>query len=62
MQGFQPKPNGIRDLRMLIFELTLAPGESRELHYANAIAGDKSEAIESFERIQEGFHRLAPRE
>ncbi len=58
VQGFSPKPDGVRDLRVLVFEFTLSPGESREFHYANAIAADRAEAIESYERIQAGFGEL----
>jgi hypothetical protein len=58
VQGFSPRPDGVRDLRVLVFDVTLGPGESREFHYANAIAADGAEAIESYERIQASFREL----
>ena len=58
VQGFQPKPNGVRDLRVLVFGLTLEPGESKELRYMNAIAGERAQAIELYERMQAGFRDL----
>jgi hypothetical protein len=58
VQGFRPKPDYVRELRVLVFELALEPGESRDLHYVNAIVGDKMEAIESYERMQADFAGL----
>lgn len=58
VQGVQPEPHGVRDLRILVFELTLGPGQSKELRYINAIAGEKAEAVESYQRMQAGFRDL----
>jgi hypothetical protein len=58
VQGFRPKPDYVRELRVLVFELALEPGESRELYFVNAIAGDKTDAIESYERMQADFAGL----
>jgi hypothetical protein len=58
VQGFSPKPNRIENQRVLVFETTLAPGESREFHYTNAIAGEKTEAIGGYDRLQANFSAL----
>lgn len=58
VQGFQPRPDGVRDLRLMLFKVTLAPGESREFRYVNAIAGERAAAIEACERMLTGFPDL----
>ncbi len=55
VQGLFPKPDRVEGLRMLSLDLTLGPGESRELHYVNAIAEDKAAALESYDRLQANF-------
>jgi hypothetical protein len=55
VQGLVPKPKRIENLRMLLLDLTLAPGESREIHYVNAIAEDKAAALESYDQMQANF-------
>lgn len=58
VQGFAPKPARVRDQRMLFFDLSLGPGESRELHYINAIAGDSTQALADYDRLQSSFAAL----
>ena len=58
VQGFLPKPTGVQDLRMMILEFALAPGESREVHYINAIAGDKAAALELYDHLQANFNAV----
>jgi hypothetical protein len=58
VQGFSPKPDRMENTRVLVFEATLGPGESREFRYANAIAGDKTEAIGCYDRVQAEFPAL----
>ena len=55
VQGLLPKPDRVEGLRMLSLDLTLAPGEARELHYVNAIGEDKAAALESYDRLQANF-------
>ncbi|HWF66666.1 MAG TPA: hypothetical protein VN670_05150 [Acidobacteriaceae bacterium] len=58
VQGFFPKADRMENKRVLIFEITLEPGASREFHYANAIAGEKTEALTSYDRLQADFPAL----
>lgn len=58
VQGFTPIPHYAREQRMLVFEFTLAAGESRELHYVNAIAANRAEAVALYEHAQDGFAAL----
>ena len=58
VQGFTPLPQRVREQRMVVFELTLEPGESRELHYINAIAASRAEAVAMYERAQAEFGKL----
>ena len=58
VQGFSPKPDRMENKRILVFEATLTPGESREFRYANAIADDKTEAISGYDRVQADFPAL----
>lgn len=58
VQGFLPKPNRMENKRVLVFEMTLGPGESREFRYANAIASQKAEALGGYDRLQANFPAL----
>jgi hypothetical protein len=55
VQGLLPKPDRVENLRMLTLEWTLGPGESREIHYVNAIAEEKDAALASYDRLQANF-------
>lgn len=55
VQGLLPKPDRVENLRMLILEWTLGPGESREVHYVNAIAEEKDAALASYDQLQANF-------
>lgn len=55
VQGFSPRPDRMESQRMLVFSLSLAPGESREFHYVNAIAGENAEAINLYDHLQSSF-------
>lgn len=41
--------------RVLVYELTLQPGEKRSFHYVNAIAGDGAAANDVHDRLQARF-------
>ena len=55
VQGFRPVPDRMRDGRVLTFELTLGPSESRMLRYANVIAGSAAEALAGYDDAQGKF-------
>jgi hypothetical protein len=55
VQGLLPKPNRVENLRMLSFDFTLDPGESREVYYVNAIAEDRAAALASYDHLQANF-------
>ncbi len=55
VQGLLPKPNRVEDLRMLALDFSLGPGESREVHYVNAIAEDTAAALASYDHLQANF-------
>ncbi len=40
---------------MLILEWTLGPGESREVHYVNAIAEERTRRWQLYDRLQADF-------
>ena len=61
VQGLFPKPTGVQESRMLTLDLTLGAGESREIHYVNAIAGDRAGALELYDRLQANFARGSER-
>ena len=54
----QPSPDGIESNRMLVFDVELGAGESKEVRYFNAIAADKTLALDLFEKGQRTFDDL----
>jgi hypothetical protein len=58
VQGLRPKPNRVAEGRMLIFELALGPGETKELHYVNAVDQDSQSALSTYDALQAGFSQL----
>ncbi|MGH9470918.1 MAG: hypothetical protein ACRD1N_11330, partial [Terriglobia bacterium] len=58
VQGLEPRPNSCRDRRMLLYEFSLGPGETRVLHYLNVIDEEKAAALESYSRGQANFDGL----
>ena len=61
VQGISPHPQRIEQQRMLTFELSLAPGEERELRYVNAIGERTEAAIQTYDRLQADFESIARR-
>lgn len=55
VQGFSLRPDRVESRRMVVFSLTLAPGESRELRYVNAIAEENAEALALYDHLQSSF-------
>ncbi len=58
VQGLQPKPDRLEHDRMLVYEFSLAPGQTREFHYVNAIESEKSAALNSYIEQQANFAAL----
>ena len=59
VQGISPKPDRAADTRMLTFELTLGPGETKELHYVNAIDQDRQSALATYDALQSNLREVA---
>jgi hypothetical protein len=55
VQGLLPKPDRVEGSRMLTLSLTLPSGESRAIHYVNAIAEDRTEALALYDHVQSNF-------
>lgn len=55
VQGISPPPDRIEQRRLLVYEFSLNPGETRTLHYLNVIGDDKDAALESFDSQQARF-------
>jgi hypothetical protein len=58
VQGISPRPDRIVQKRMLVYEFSLGPGESRSLHYLNVIDEAADAALETYKRRQAGFDEL----
>lgn len=58
VQGIAPQASRIENGRMLVFDVVLGAGEQREFHYLNVIAGEKTTALDAYERGQANFDRL----
>ena len=54
-QGIQPRANRVEGGRVLVYEITLNPGEKRTFHYVNAIAGNGTAANDIHDRLQAQF-------
>lgn len=55
VQGITPKADRIDSGRILVFELSFGPGETRELHYVNSIEADRQSALTSYDNLQSTF-------
>ena len=58
VQGIAPPPQSIDQGRMLTYEFTLNPGETRSFQFVNAIGDDATLVREDYARLQEEFERL----
>jgi hypothetical protein len=58
VQGIFPQPDRIDQRRMMIRELTLAPGETQTLQYVNVVGENAGAALESYDRHQTNFEEL----
>ncbi len=58
VQGITPKASRVDSGRMLMIEMTLGHGETKELHYVNAIDSDKETALADYEHLQASFSQI----
>jgi hypothetical protein len=58
IQGISPKPIRVVEGRMLIFEMTLGPGETKELHYVNSVDQDRQSALATYDALQSGLPQI----
>jgi TAT (twin-arginine translocation) pathway-exported protein len=58
VQGLSPKPDRVADARTLMIEWSLGPGETRELHYVNAIDQNRQSALDVYDALQKNFSAL----
>ncbi len=58
VQGVKPNASGVAHGRMLVYEVSLRPGETREFHYLNIVGGDRTAAIAAYEAGQANFAAL----
>jgi hypothetical protein len=55
VQGIRPKPSRLEAKRRLIVRMALGPGETKELHYVNAVEGDRETAQATYDDLQARF-------
>jgi hypothetical protein len=58
VQGIEPKASRVDHGRMLSFDVTLAPGETKEFHYVNVIEGTGDEAMAVYDDLQSKFNEI----
>lgn len=59
VQGISPKPDRLEYGRMLVVDLVLGPGETKELHYVNTVEGNADAALIAYDELQSNFVRVA---
>ena len=55
VQGISPKPNHVASGRMIVIDVTLGPGQTKEFHYINAVDGSAETALAAYDQLQAGF-------
>jgi hypothetical protein len=55
VQGISAQPSRVAYGRMIVMDVTLGPGETREFHYLNAVDGTADAALAAYDQIQSGF-------
>jgi TAT (twin-arginine translocation) pathway signal sequence len=58
VQGIGPKANRIEHGRMLSFDVTLGPGETREFRYVNVVEGNEKDALAAYDDLQSRFNEV----
>jgi hypothetical protein len=55
VQGISPHPGRADSQRMLLVDLDLGPGETKEFHYVNATEGTADAALATYDKLQSAF-------
>ncbi len=55
VQGVMPRTDHFERDRMLVYEVSLNPGEARTFHYVNVLAEDHATATAAYDRAQASF-------
>ncbi len=58
VQGITPKANRVDYGRMLSFDVTLGPAETKEFHYMNAVEGSAEAALGTYDDLQAKFNEV----
>ncbi len=58
VQGISPKSSRVDSGRMLIVDLELGPGETKELRYVNVVAANSSDALSVYDELQSHFAQV----
>jgi hypothetical protein len=59
VQGIVPKPSRVDSGRMLVLDVTLGPGETKEISYVNVVDGDPRSALQAYDALQADFAKIA---
>jgi hypothetical protein len=58
VQGITPKASRVEYGRMLSFDVTLGPGETKEFHYVNAVEETSETALAAYDDLQTRFNEV----
>ncbi len=59
VQGISPGPSRLESVRMIVIDLKLGPGETKEFHYVNAVDANAGAALATYDELQSGFEQAA---
>jgi hypothetical protein len=57
VQGISPAPSRVESGRMIVMDVKLGPGETKEFHYVNAVDATADAALATYDELQSGFER-----
>ena len=57
IQGISPRPSRLEAGRMIVMDIKLGPGETREFHYVNAVDENADAALAVYDELQSGFEQ-----
>lgn len=58
VQGIFPKASRVESGRMIVTDVALGPGETKEFHYVNAVEGTADAALAAYDQIQSSFDQV----
>jgi len=58
VQGISPGPGHLESGRMIVVDVKLGPGETKEFRYVNAVDGTAEAALATYDELQSGFAQL----